>query len=426
DLFQETVGRGIHHLPAERLQAELELFVKTGVAEVRVLDPAFNFPPERGQRLLRLLAERAPGLRYILEARADFLDRETVRLLSQLACSVRLDLISARPEVLRLLHRTFDPELFASQIHLLASEGVDFSLALFWGLQGDNLEGFRQSLDWALSLAPQRLDLFPQPDHPGHLLYRHRAEFGLIPTRSEGNRGESAWSLPELETCRHLAAATDLFYNQGRAAPFFGPLLQATNSRPALFLEEFAAWATGPGQVEEARFFSAADWPAEEILLLQENYLTCRLRQLERSDLVAAAVDLIRFHYHHTQMQAEPETTPLSPESLQGLDLWETRWRKAPQARLVAFSYEVLGLQECRDINLEDFASLFRPVGSVAIFLRRDGMVLCESLAESFLRLLQESNGERSPREIFSGSISRQEGEEIVECAVEEGFLVRA
>jgi hypothetical protein len=37
---------------------------------------------------------------------------------------------------------------------------------------------------------------------------------------------------------------------------------------------------------------------------------------------------------------------------------------------------------------------------------------------------LQDSDGSRSPQEIFDGSVNRQEGEEFIEFAVSEGILL--
>jgi hypothetical protein len=94
--------------------------------------------------------------------------------------------------------------------------------------------------------------------------------------------------------------------------------------------------------------------------------------------------------------------------------------------RLVHFSYEILDLLEMEDSELEEVALLFRPVGSVAVFLRRGEEVLCESLEEDFLTLLSGCDGRRSPEEIFAGTVIRAEGEEIVRFALAEGFLLPA
>jgi len=74
--------------------------------------------------------------------------------------------------------------------------------------------------------------------------------------------------------------------------------------------------------------------------------------------------------------------------------------------------------------DLEEFTQMFRPVGSSALFLRRNDEVVCESLQEDFYRLLQGSDGERTPEQIFAGGIDRREAGEILEFAISEGILV--
>jgi len=89
----------------------------------------------------------------------------------------------------------------------------------------------------------------------------------------------------------------------------------------------------------------------------------------------------------------------------------------------VPFADEILDLLEVEEVQLDEFASLFRPVGSVALLMRRDNEVFCESLSEEMLKLLRESNSGLSPKEIFAGSLSQATGEELVEFAVYEGLL---
>lgn len=421
-------SRGVRAVSDERLQAELELFVRSGVAQVWVLDSTFNFPPERGKRLLRLLAEKAPHIHFHLEAKADFIDRETARLLSRVSCSVQIGLQSARPEVLRHMHRTLDPRLFAEKLHLLAAEGVTFGLDLIYGLPGDDHRGFRHSLDTALELAPNHVDIFPLAVLPGTALHRDRHRFDLKALQAPPYEIlESATYTPaELAESRLLSAAADLFYNLGRAVAFFPALLRATGKPPVDFLEGFADWALAQKGITTERFLKTHRWQPAEIRELQEGYASRLLEEVGRRELQQATLDLIRYHFHYAETLLDDDTWPAPPEMLRGRDLWETRWQTAPSVRLVPFTYEILDLLEMEEVDLEQFASLFRPVGSVALFFRREFEVFCESLEEDFLRLLRGCDGQRSPREIFGGSITQREGEEIVEFAVAEGFLIPA
>jgi hypothetical protein len=158
------------------------------------------------------------------------------------------------------------------------------------------------------------------------------------------------------------------------------------------------------------RFLDIDLWRPDVVRQLQEDYIGHLLRRQRRESLLPAALDLLRYHFHYAETLLGAETLPAPPATLAGLDPWTTRWRTAPTVRLVRFAYEVLDLLEMGEPDLERFTALFRPVGSVALFVRRGGEVVCESLQEDFLKLLGGSDGTRSPREIFAGSLSRAMG----------------
>ncbi len=420
--------RGVRTVPPERLEAELKLFARAKVSQVWVLDSTFNYPPERGKELLRLIERSAPHLHYHIEAKAEFLDRETVHLLSKLRCSVQIGLQSARPEVLRNIHRTFDPQLFTKKIHLLQSEGIVFGFDLIYGLPGDDYAGFRKSLETALELAPNHVEIFPLAVLPGTALHRRRDEFGIVSELAPPYRivENATCSAAELDRCRHLAAAADIFYNIGRAVAFFPALLRASGLSAAEFLEAFSAWACSGGGVGPERCTASDGWSPAEVYELQEKFVTQVLKDKGKEGLLPAALDLMRLHFHYAETLMGEETAPRRT-ARSGRSAWESRWRLAPGVRLVSFSYELFELQEMgEEADLQEFVALFRPVGSTALFLRRAEQVVCESLEEDFLKLLQGSDGTRTPSQIFGGSIGRREGEEFVEFAVAEGILVPA
>lgn len=426
--FDARGRRGIRLLPFARLEAELELFVRRRVSQVWVLDSTFNHPPERGKQLLRLLARKAPHLHFHLEAKADFLDGETARLLSGLVCSVQIGLQSMHPDVLRKIHRHIDPRQFSRKVQRLASEGVTFGLDLIYGLPGDDYRGFRQSLDFALSLSPNHVDIFPLAVLPGSELHRHAAEYGIRAMAEPPYEilESASCSSSDLEDCRLLAAAADLFYNTGRAVGFFAALLKATGDDAATFLREFAEWAMSARNVPRERLLNSESWQPDETLQLQEGYLTHRLKKLRRTDLLPAARDVLRYHFHYAETLLGDETLPATPETLRGIDPWRTPLRLAEGVRLVPFAYEIIDLLEMGEADLEQITRLFRPVGSVAVFLRRGRQVVCESLEEDFRKLLRGCDGKKSAAEIFHGGVSPAEGEEIVRFALAEGFLLPA
>ncbi len=420
--------RGVRSVSPRRLEAELDLFTRSGVEQIWVLDSTFNYPPERGKEILRLILRTAPQIHYHIEAKAEFLDRETVHFLSQLRCSIQIGLQSARPEVLRNIHRAFDPEIFKRKIHLLQSEGIVFGFDLIYGLPGDDYNGFRASLETALELSPNHIEIFPLAVLPGTALYRRRDEFGIRSESAPPYRilEHATCSAAELDRCRHLAAAADIFYNIGRAVAFFPALLRSTELTASEFLEAFSAWACGPGGVGQERCATSAGWTPAVVYEQQEKFVTTLFRERGKESLLPAALDLMRFHFHYAETLMGEETPP-RPDGSAPRTAWDRRWRLAPGVRLVSFSYELLELQEMgEEADLQEFVALFRPVGSTALFLRRGDQVICESLEEDFLKLLKGADGEHTPAQIFGGSIGRREGEEIVGFAVAEGVLVPA
>jgi len=412
----------------ERLAAELELFVRLGVSQIWVLDSTFNHPPERGVRLLQMLREKAPHINFHLEAKADFLDQQTAGLLAQLSCSVQVGLQSARPEVLRGLHRSLDLQRFEHALHLLDVEAVTYGLDLIYGLPGDDYEGFCRSLAFALNHSPNHIDIFPLAVLPGTTLAENAKALGLDHETSPPYRVRATPTMPEttLERCDELAAAVDLFYNLGRAVGFLPSLLRTLDLEAVDFFADFARWVQQEQGIYRDVLLATEAWQSAEIATMQESFVQQLLIARRRQDLWPAALDLIRYHYHHAEALLGPETLPAVPSPDPGEALWKTTWQLSHGVRLVPFNYEIIDLLDMEGADLEEFTQLFRPVGSTALFLRRNDEVICESLQEDFYRLLQGCNGHRTPEEIFAGGIDSREAGEILEFAVSEGILVNS
>ncbi len=285
----------VRHLPQARIEAELELFIKAGVAEIFVLDPTFNIDRKRTLHILKTLASRAPDIGWNFELRAELLDPAQAEAFTRLSCFVQIGLQSSSPEVLALNERSFDAQKFSAGLKLLNRKGVVFGLDLIYGLPGDTLEGFKKSLDFALSFDPNHLDVFPLAVLPGTSLKRRSAEFGLdydtkAPYLLHSHPGFSA---EDMKAADRLAASLNCFYTRGRAVPWFSALLRALRLSPSAFLEAFCppkGWETlGHSQIEA----------------LQCSYVEKVFMARGKSELLPAALDLIRFNGAWSRALAE-------------------------------------------------------------------------------------------------------------------------
>ncbi|MBW2503600.1 MAG: DUF4080 domain-containing protein [Deltaproteobacteria bacterium] len=423
--FESRGLEGVRTFDQKRLIAELELFKKLGVSQVWVLDSTFNYPPERGIGLLELLIRYAPDLHYHLEAKTDYVDRHTASLLSQLSCSVQLGVQSMQKQVLKTVHRPLDLAQLKESVHLLEAFQVTFGFDLIYGLPNDNYLGFTQSLDETLSYSPNHVHIFPLSVLPGTRLARQAKQYNLVWQNHPPYeiRSSMTWSPEDLDHAKLLAAIVDLFYNTGRAVAFFPTLIHTLNISPTAFFEGFIRWAIAQPDIDKDLLLNTDYWSAADVYRLQQGYLEACLRQAGMGYLVSAVLDLLCYHFHYAETLLGEELPPGPEAFLSEVDCWEVPWQRARQIQMVPFAYEIFDLLEMEELELKEFASLFRPVGSVAIFWRRNNDVVCESLGEDFLRLLKNCDGLRTPKEIFAGSVPAETGREMVEFAVVEGLL---
>lgn len=423
--FDARGHAGVRSIDRQRLEDELELFIKTGVSQVWVLDSTFNYPPERGIALLELLLEKAPHIHYHLEAKADFIDRHTASLLGKLNCSVQLGLQSIHQQVLKAIHRPLDLDILAEKVHLLEAEGVVYGFDLIYGLPEDNYAGFRDSLDTVLSFSPNHVHIFPLSVLHGTKLAQQRDRYGINaqPEPPYELISSDNWSVEAMELCRRLAVTVDIFYNTGRAVAFFPAILESLQTQPSALFEDFFKWALQQQDLDYEKLLIASNWGADDVYRMLQGYICHQLQSRGQDHLVSVFLDLLCYHFHYAETLLGEELLPPEDETLLQIDLWETPLQRSNKCRLVPFAYEIFDLLEMEEMQLEEIAHLFRPVGSVALFMRRDNEVYCESLGEEMLRLLKQSNGELSPKDIFAGSLSKATGEELIQFAVSEGLL---
>jgi hypothetical protein len=240
--FESRGTSGIRRIPMTRVEAELLHFEACGVSQVFVLDPTFNFDPRQAKAILRLIAKQAPAIHFFFELRSEFIDAELAQLFASIRCTLQIGLQSADDAVLRSISRSIDREDFEAKVLLLHQAGAIYGFDLIYGLPGDTLEGFHASLDFALSLVPNHVDIFPLSVLPGTRLHDTAPDFGL---RHQEDSPYTVIASPtftqaDMGTAARMARACDLMYNQGKAVPWFALLLEALALTPSGLFARFA------------------------------------------------------------------------------------------------------------------------------------------------------------------------------------------
>ena len=240
--YESKGEQKIAYFPLNRLEKEIELFARKKIPQVFVLDPTYNANKKRAIDMLRMIARKAPGMFFYFEARAEFIDRELAEAFAGIPCALQIGLQSADPAVLKNVHRTLDKKLFTRNIGFLNEAGVTFGFDLIFGLPGDTYAGFCRSIDFALSLYPNNLELFCLSVLPGTTLHDDAASFGLEWEKEPPYHvlRTPQFSEKDLTKADSLAKAVNLFYNDGRAVPWFNTILFPLHKKASTFFEEFA------------------------------------------------------------------------------------------------------------------------------------------------------------------------------------------
>jgi len=240
--FESRGTAGTRRVPMERVKAELLLFEACGVSQVFVLDPTFNFDKRQAKAILRLIAAEAPEIHFFFEIRSEFIDAELAELFASIRCSLQIGLQSADDAVLKHISRNIDPQDFEAKVLLLHEAGATYGFDLIYGLPGDTMAGFHASLDFALGLAPNHLDIFPLSVLPGTRLHETAPDFGLehLPEIPYTVLRSPTFSEADMRAAARTANACDLLYNQGKAVPWFAMMVDALGLAPSELFQRFA------------------------------------------------------------------------------------------------------------------------------------------------------------------------------------------
>ncbi len=166
----------------ERVLAAVSWAIERGVPEIYVLDPSLNCRPGlRG--LLREIARRNAARRVSLfsEIRAEAVDDELADLLAAAGFGwFEIGLQSTNPAALRRIGRPARLERFLAGVKRLKSRGITPSVDLIAGLPGDDLRGFRRSVDFVADHGlNDDVQVFPLSVLPGTAFRARSRELGL-------------------------------------------------------------------------------------------------------------------------------------------------------------------------------------------------------------------------------------------------------
>lgn len=413
--FESRGVAGVRQIDIERLQKELELFEEKKVTHVFVLDPTFNCDIKRAKEILRMIYKTAPLIHYTFEIRTEFIDREIAGLFAGLHCSLQVGLQSAHPEVLAHVNRTTNPAKFAKKISLLNDAAAIFGLDLIYGLPGDTPDGFKESLDYALGLQPNHLDIFPLAVLPGTALYDRAESFGLNCLKDAPYTLISSPGFSEAEMARaeRLKNACEIFYNRGGAAGWMFMALETLEMTPSDFLTDFAA------------YLSSCEQPAtltrEEIAVLQSSFVKKQFIRHNKKKLFPVMEDIITLH---GALDRSLYAGAL-PAAGEGGFNDETVFASSPGTISLSLKYDFNELMTVGELTFEEFLDAYRPRKTYLVVYNRGGAVKTVMIDRTLSRLLSALTGVETLRQVLEkeNMKSGKRIDEFLEFGVQEQII---
>lgn len=291
--YESKGNPGIRQFPLERIEKELEFFKENGVEQVFVLDPTFNRDKARAKQILRMIQRIAPDIHFTFEVRTEFLDKELAELFASVSCGLQIGLQSTNQAALASLNRKFDGVSYRKKINLLNECSVIFGLDLIFGLPNDSFEDFCRSVDYAVGLQPNNLDIFRLAVLPGTALYDNAVK-GENKIHFMTDTPYFVLDTPDfpaldLVKAENLKRACDIFYNEGRAVGWLYIILETLKISPSAFFVDFYEWLKKQNQLRE-------HYCDDEIFRLQIKYTKFLFEQKNKSALSLPVCDIIKLH----------------------------------------------------------------------------------------------------------------------------------
>ena len=289
--YESKGEKKVRYFSKERLLAELKFFVESGIDQVFVLDPTYNVDKTRALEILRTIERKAPNIFFHFECRPEFIDPKLARAFANISCSLQIGLQSSNEHVLKLVNRPFNKKEFVKNIGLLNETGAVFGFDIIYGLPGETLETFKQTVNFALELYPNHVEIFQLSVLPGTDLADNASQMQINHLKEAPYHvlNTPTFSAKDIEKAKGISFASSVMYTQGRAVPWFLALTKPLNKKPVMILEDFLRFLINKGYKTD----NSCKIPFKTIVELQKDFIRDQYTSKNLKHLLRFAFDVI-------------------------------------------------------------------------------------------------------------------------------------
>jgi radical SAM superfamily enzyme YgiQ (UPF0313 family) len=248
----------VRYFSISRVEKELKLILSHKPHEVYLMDPTFNSNSQRAKKILKIFIRYNQGANLHVELKAELLDEEMARLLSQAnAYNIEIGIQSTNPKTLKAINRRFNKEKFNKGIHYLNKFKLYYEIQLIDALPHQSYDSLMKSLDWLYSMHPAKVVIFRLGLLLGTTLRDKAASFGIeydhcVPYSAYKS---NAMTDTEVKSVEKLSYAMERLYDSQVFQKTLFAFKARTGVKISTILEDWVAW--------ESRFKRRpADYPA--------------------------------------------------------------------------------------------------------------------------------------------------------------------
>jgi radical SAM superfamily enzyme YgiQ (UPF0313 family) len=170
----------VRYFSLSRIEKELKLILSHKPHEVYLMDATFNSNSHRAKKILKIFIRHNQGANLHVELKAELVDEEMARLLSQAnAYNIEIGIQSTNPKTLKTINRSFNKKKFIKGIRNLNKFKLYYEIQLIDVLPYQSYESLLKSLDWLYSMRPAKVVIFRLAMLAGTTLRDTAASFGI-------------------------------------------------------------------------------------------------------------------------------------------------------------------------------------------------------------------------------------------------------
>ena len=218
-----SIEKGVRAAPLDKVFADLKVFLRARVRQVKFVDRTFNYDSRRALEIWRFLRDHDNGVtNFHFEITAELLTPETLdffRTVRPELFQFEIGVQSTNPQTLKAIRRQNDWPALCSIVQKIKSyHNIHQHLDLIAGLPYENYDSFHRSFNDVYALEPEQLQLGFLKILKGSGLSHDQQKYGLISRDYPPFEVLFTPDLPYSDTLRLKAVEemVEQYYNSGR------------------------------------------------------------------------------------------------------------------------------------------------------------------------------------------------------------------